>query len=365
MKIKYLLLPLFSLFALNIFSQNENSSDGIGVYLSLPENLYVVEGNRLEIFKKSIVHAINPDNYYLEAKIVSGEPNGYFYDRVYIYDAQAGDDNMTIKFTLKNDKLEVIDSKKSIITVVPKASSPSTNKTVLLIGDSFTQTVTYPNELSRRLLGKEGVPIGDGLNNLTFIGTNDFGGLPREGWSGKSWDFFLGNDSPFYNSDTDQIDFENYCAVNGYSGIDYVVILLGTNSQSNDITISSLFDKLIAYNPNIKGVITGKILPTPFGGAGSVGIQTNQMYFKAMASSLAYNRRMEALVKKKYNSTFIFADILPSLDVENNMPYSEVPANFRNQTTLVKQGINNVHPDTSGYLQIADVIYYTISTLIE
>ena len=39
-----------------------------------------------------------------------------------------------------------------------------------------------------------------------------------------------------------------------------------------------------------------------------------------------------------------------------NMQYSNVAANKRNATT-VKQGADNVHPASEGYLQIADIIY--------
>lgn len=361
----YLLILFLSLLSTSIFSQNKENFPKTGVFLSLPENLYIVEGNRLEIFKHSIINAINPDNYYLEATIINGEPKGYFYDRVYIYDAQIGDADMTIQFTIKNDKLEIIDTQKSIIHVVEKASNPLANKTVLLIGDSFTQTDVYPNELSRRLKETGGLPIADELENLTFIGTNNFDGLPREGWSGKSWSHFLSNKSPFYNPKTKQIDFENYCKVNGYKGIDYVVILLGTNDFSNNTIISSLFNKLISYNPNIKGIVTGVITPTPFGGAGSEGIHTNQTYFKGVVNSLAYNRKLETLVKNNYKATFVFADILPSLDTQNNMQFAKVPSSFRNLTTLVKQGTNNVHPAKAGYLQIADIIYNAFVTFLQ
>lgn len=66
---------------------------------------------------------------------------------------------------------------------------------------------------------------------------------------------------------------------------------------------------------------------------------------------------MENLIQTTYSSNFKFVDILPSFDIMYNMQFSNVPANYRNQSTLVKQGSNNVHPASSGYLQIADIIY--------
>ena len=69
-----------------------------------------------------------------------------------------------------------------------------------------------------------------------------------------------------------------------------------------------------------------------------------------------YNRSMEDLIAEKYTRNLKFVDILPSFDTDYNMRYKQVPVNSRNQT-LIKQGIDNVHPDDTGYLQIADIIY--------
>ena len=73
---------------------------------------------------------------------------------------------------------------------------------------------------------------------------------------------------------------------------------------------------------------------------------------------------MEDLIKNSYYSNFKFVDLLPSLDIMNNMQFSMVSANYRNQTVKVKQGSDNVHPAKSGYLQIADIIYSAIHDFI-
>ncbi|GAA4268737.1 hypothetical protein [Hyunsoonleella aestuarii] len=326
--------------------------------LSLPKEVYIVEGNRLEIFKHSIINAINPENYFLNAKVTKGIAKGAFYDRVFIYDCKAGDSDMELEFTLINDQGFIIDKKQTLIRPVTKAKSPSSQFNILLIGDSFSANITYPEELARRLVGSEGIPKADKLKNINFIGSVTNGiDVNREAYGGKSWNFFLGEESPFYNVSTGQIDFENYTSKNGYSSIDAVVIILGTNSISNNETVSLFLNKLIAFNPKIKGLVTGKILATPLGGGGMVGISNRQTFYGSFPSTFIYNRRMENLIQTSFSSNFKFVDILPSLDIMHNMQFSNVAANFRNQKTLVKQGSNNVHPASSAYLQIADIIY--------
>lgn len=347
---------IFFFCVLTLLSQN-NSSKNEGVYLSLPKEIVITEGDKLEIFKHSIINAINPDNYFLSIKVVDGSPKGNFYDRKFVYDCMSGDEKMSLEFILKNDNLNIIDQKTVTIIPVKKADGPTINQNILIIGDSFTAHPIYPNELARRLTGTNGFPIADGLKNITFIGTTPKdANIPREGHNGKSWSYFLEKDSPFWNKKTNQVDFENYCTSNGYSKIDVVIILLGTNDMTTDEVVSNFLDKIIAYNPSIKGIVTGKILPTPFGGTGSSGMEANQNFYSSVKLSFNYNRRMENLISSHYAANFRFVDILASFDIDYNMLYKDLPANTRNPT-LVKQGVNNVHPDSPGYLQIADIIY--------
>lgn len=350
-----------------ITNQTDTNNKNISsfVQISLPAEIPIVTGNRLEIFKHSIINAINPDNYFLNAKIIEGTPKGEFYDRVYIYDCKPGDSIMSLEFTLKDETGVILNKEVTRIKPVTKAESPRANFNILLIGDSFTATPFYPEELSRRLIGNEGSPLADNLRNINFIGASkDSSSVLREGYGGKSWDFFLSESSPFFNKKTKQIDFKNYCILNNYSNIDAVVILLGTNSISNNKTVSKFLDKLVLFNPKIRGLVTGKLLATPLGGGGSVGIEYEQTYYGSFKNTFLYNRRMENLIHDFYSLNFKFVDILPSFDIMNNMRFANAPANFRNQTVKVKQGSDNVHPAKSGYLQIADIIYNGIHDFI-
>jgi lysophospholipase L1-like esterase len=369
MKTKVFLALTITIFLSRILAAQEEKStnelDNNFIELSLPNIMYVLEGNRLEIFKYSIVNAINPDNYFLNVKVINGIAKGEFYDRVFIYDCEKDDKEMTLEFTLENEEGIVLSKKTTTVKPVKKPKSPKSQFNILLIGDSFTATATYPEELMRRLIDSTGNPTGDGLKNINFIGNNPKETkVNREGHSGKSWAFFMGSESPFYNHKRGQIDFENYVSKHDYSSIDAVVIILGTNSISNNETVSSFLDKLIEFNPKIKGIVTGKILATPYGGGGTVGVKNEQTFYGSYKNSFLYNRRMENLIQSKYFLNFKFVDLLPSFDIMHNMQFKEVAANFRNQSEMVKQGTDNVHPAESGYLQIADTVYNALNYLL-
>lgn len=330
-----------------------NTVINASVELVLPDDIYIVHDNRLEIFKHSIVKAINPENYFLNIEVVSGTPKGNFYDRVYTYDCVNGDGVMVLKFVLKNSNYDVLDEKTVTITPLAKGSNPASAFNVLMIGDSFTATSTYPAEFARRLQGTGGTPTADNLTNINFIGTAQ-SSPNREGASGQSWEYFIGASSPFWNGSA--IDFDDYCTDNSYSQIDAVVIMLGTNSTSTNADIQELLDALITHNASIKGVITGIIYPTPLGGSGTAGLSAGQTFYGAVSNIVNYNRRLEALINDSYSSNFVYCDVLSQFDLMYNMQYSNVAANKRNATT-VKQGADNVHPASEGYLQIADIIY--------
>ncbi|MGZ0015670.1 SGNH/GDSL hydrolase family protein [Yeosuana sp. AK3] len=369
-QISFIIVILIGL-ALN--AQVVNSKDKLNnqqilsntVELSLPDEMFILEGNRLEIFKHSIINAINPDNYFLNVKVIDGIAKGEFYDRVFVYDCKNGDKDMTLEFTLANEEGVIISKKTTTIKTVKKAISPKHQFNILLIGDSFTATATYPEELMRRLIDSIGNPMGYGLKNINFIGnTPKATKVNREGHSGKSWAFFTGNESPFYNDRSGQIDFSKYVSKYDYSSIDAVVIILGTNSISSNETVSGFLDKLIEFNPKIKGIVTGKILATPYGGGGGIGVKNEQTFYGSFKNTFLYNRRMENLIKSKYSLNFTFVDLLPSFDIMHNMQFKLVVANFRNQNEIVKQASDNVHPAKSGYLQIADTIYNALNSIL-
>lgn len=165
-------------------------------HLILPKILYVVEGEDIEIFKRSIISGLDIDDY---AIIVSSKDsllknNMYNLDRKIIFNIplSTGKYSGTLKFQLYSDINTKLDEQEVQIISDEKKGSPKNEVNILLIGDSFTASGFYPDELKRRLVGGIGDPKTDNLSNINFIGTNHSISCCHEGYSGKDHDYFLG-----------------------------------------------------------------------------------------------------------------------------------------------------------------------------
>lgn len=154
--------------------------------VSLPEQYELVVGDTFELFWQGVVKALNPDLYYIEAVCAKGAP----YQHRYIYTPTAsdvGEHKLTVNVY---DQMHILlASGETKLVVKAKASSPSAEKVVLYVGDSLANGGQVPDELHRRLTASGGTPIGDGLSNITFIGTcsSARNKVPYEGYGG--WTF--------------------------------------------------------------------------------------------------------------------------------------------------------------------------------
>ena len=154
--------------------------------LSLPEKYELVVGDTFELFWKGVVKALNPELYYIEAVCVKGAS----YKRRFIFEPVAADVGEHTLIVNVYDQMHILlASGKTKLVVKAKTSSPSTEKVVLYVGDSLANGGQVPDELHRRLTGSDGSPVGDGLSNITFIGTcsSARNSVPYEGYGG--WTF--------------------------------------------------------------------------------------------------------------------------------------------------------------------------------
>lgn len=164
--------------------------------LSLPEKYELVVGDTFELFYKGIMLCNNPYNYNIKISC----PKGSAYSKRYIFTPVA-DDIGTHKITISiiNDDEKLLDSKTVDLVVKNKASSPTSNKNILCVGDSLTVSGVWPSELCRRLTGTNGNPVADGLSNVKFIGTcNGTNGAKFEGYGG--WNYGSYNSAYKLNS---------------------------------------------------------------------------------------------------------------------------------------------------------------------
>lgn len=144
-----------------------------GVDIYLPDEISVVEGDTLQIFWRSIIHAFNPYIFDIQSKCSVGK----HYPRYFTYTpnaTQVGNTYPLIVQVKKND-LSVMIEKSINIKVLSKPTSPSKKLNVLCIGASATSNGYWASELKRRLVASDGDgtpynPAGLGLSNIEFVG---------------------------------------------------------------------------------------------------------------------------------------------------------------------------------------------------
>jgi len=333
---------------------NENITNGVQFFL--PKQIPVVKENKLELFNQSMIRQSIDNNFWVDFDFTGSIPDCYFYDRKFEYTAGASDTNFDVIFRLRNNNFRQIALPQNVeIIPTTKKSSPASNKNVLLIGDSFFERAVMIDELRRRLVLSGGLPVADGLTNLTFVGNKTTaGGTKHEGYSGESWEFFVGASSPFYFGG--QIDFDAYCADLGISQLDYVVINLGTNSKSGNTVIAQIYDKLIAHNSNIKIIQNGCVFANPYGS--NQLASTKQNYMSLIKDVINYNSRIEKFIIDDYSSNIFYNDTNVQTDILLNSVTTQVDANNRN-TAQITQTNENVHLADSGELQISDAMYHS------
>jgi lysophospholipase L1-like esterase len=159
--------------------------------INLPDTLYAVVGDKLQLFIRGIIEAQNPYNlpYVINSSV------GASYPRYFEYTPLIGDVG-TKSFTVKvlNYDYSVLGTKTVNLKVSNPTGQPASNKNILCLGDSLTGGGAWPAELYRRLTQTGGTPAGLGYGNITFIGDKALPGYSSQAYTGYGgWSF------PLYN----------------------------------------------------------------------------------------------------------------------------------------------------------------------
>ena len=160
--------------------------------LQLPKRYDLVVGDTFELFYKGIVKCVDSSVLEFELRYADGKSRGNSYARRYVFTPAAEDVGCyVLKITVRDNYGEAIDVGSVEINVVPRPTSPKSEKVVLLIGDSLTGPGIWPAELWRRLTATGGTPEGDGLSGIRFIGTRERDGARYEGYGGWTFDSYM------------------------------------------------------------------------------------------------------------------------------------------------------------------------------
>ena len=355
----------------DIINDSYLSTINKGVQLYLPNRVYCLVGRTLQIFKRSILYASNIDNFIVDVKVISGNNRFTKYPNFIEFSPLSGDGEISAQIVIANNLGDVMFSRDVTFVAVETPVSPENEKNILFIGDSWTQAI-YPEEVARMLCGisysqpsDANFPTSLNLTNINFIGTNNNEAYTsetyREGASGKTLEYHLGEQSPFYDSSKGDIDFTTYINSGNVKGsiknpvsgdkIDVIILLHGRNSMPTLEQISHLIEKAKEHNPKVKILI----------GINLIGATLNNT--KCAGGITQYNAEelIDTFICKKQDNVYPLQIDL-GLDTRYNMINQEISVNYRN--TKYKEICNNFsnifHPNDNGYLQIADEVLYEL-----
>ena len=174
------------------YEQNEFPSisfDDIKVEVILPDKIYAVVGDTLQLFYRGIIKAWNPYQYDIVINCVKGA----WHPRYFEYTPVVGDiGTTTIEIKVKDNNGRPLGSKTCSLITKGVVGSPASEIKSLFLGDSLTNARIYPAEAFRRLTGSGGSPSGSSLTNINFVGRKKFNGIYGvEGNSGWWWGNYL------------------------------------------------------------------------------------------------------------------------------------------------------------------------------
>lgn len=249
---------------------------------------------------------------------------------------------------------------------------------ICAVGDSLTNRKPWINEV-----------ISLGATKLSFSGTRYLGSgvnLGHEGRSGASASYYLGNNSytfdtngingtdgrtqnlnPFWNPATSDVDF-NYYKSNYGQNPNVLMIWLGTNGISldpitNATNIKSFINKLKATGA---GSIPIFVVHTLFrADQNGIALQTGTdgytatTTYKLLEDLKVFNLQEKMKADLKDYPNVYLVPVSTCHDSEFNFGATVTPVNPRaSQTELLP--VEATHPQTQGYLQIADIIFSSL-----
>jgi hypothetical protein len=183
----------------------------------LPDNIYAVVGDELQLFVRGMIEAQNPYNfpYVIDSTVGSSYPRYFDYTPVL---GDVGSHTLTAK--VLNYDYSTLTSTSTNLVVVNPPGAPGTAKNILILGDSLTGGGAWPAELYRRLTQTGGTPAGLGYGNINFIGDIALPGYTTQGydaWGGWAYSTYIDTANTSGHTLTGTFDKDSTDAVSTYT----------------------------------------------------------------------------------------------------------------------------------------------------
>lgn len=236
----------------------ETISNDEKVEVHLPDKLYAVVGDKLQIFYQGCIKADNLDCYDIEIACAKGKQLTRYYEY-----APAASDVGSVSFTLyvkSNKENKILGQKTCTLITSAAPSSPQALKHVFCFGDSLTSGGFWPAEMKRRLVAVSTYDLiqGSGLSNIEFYGYMDrtVNGQNAHyyGVGGWTWKQYItkstGGAFRFYVSGINQLSVDAVYSNNGHQYTIQEINVTGGDGNIRCLTSSN------ANIPSASGVLT-------------------------------------------------------------------------------------------------------------
>ena len=237
----YGLLLNMSVVTSNVFHNGFSPSGNADIIeISLPDRIYAVVGDTLQLFYRGIVKAVNPYNYDILVTCAKGTQ----YPRYYEFTPTSADiGTIPFKITIKDNNRNIISEKTCTIEVVDVASSPSSAKNVACFGDSLTSSGIWCAEAYRRISQEGGAPTGNALSNVNFVGAKkSANGAGFFGVGGWSWNSYVTEGTKAYRFEVSGVTSLSLDAKYTHNGNTFTIMEVNVTEGSGNIlcSVSSL-----------------------------------------------------------------------------------------------------------------------------
>jgi hypothetical protein len=205
------------------------------VNINLPDKIYAIVGDTLQLFFRGIIQAVDPYKY----NIVVVCSKGNQYPRYWQYTPTTSDiGTTTFSITVKDNNRNVISTKSCQLITRNVVKSPVANLNVACFGDSLTSAGTWCAEADRRLIGTGGTPEGKQLSNIAFVGSKKNGTTGYFGVGGWTWSNYTTSGLPAYRFEVTDVTSLSIGAVYTNNGISFTIMEINVTAGSGNVLCS-------------------------------------------------------------------------------------------------------------------------------
>lgn len=205
------------------------------VSVNLPDKIFAVVGDKLQLFYRGIIKAIDPYKYDIVVSCSKGNAFPRYYELT-----PTVSETLDFSISVKNAKGTIL-AEGSTQIVCKNATSPGTLKNILCFGDSLTSGGEWVNEANRRLTLDTVVDgiAGSNLNNIAFCGSKTTpNGAGYFGVGGWSWGTYMSQGVTMYRANVSNVSSCQVGAVYRVNGYLYEVIEVNITAGTGTILLS-------------------------------------------------------------------------------------------------------------------------------